>query len=74
MTVNTLVADTADLSITNTPSPVPVQANTTITYTQVVTNSGPSTATSVSADETLPANTTAQTLTGPADGLALSGR
>jgi uncharacterized repeat protein (TIGR01451 family) len=65
-TVNALVADTADLSITNTPSPVPVLANNTITYTQVVTNSGPSTATSVSVTETLPANTTAQTLTGPA--------
>jgi len=64
-TVNTLVADTADLSVTNSPSPVPVQANNTITYTQVVTNSGPSTATNVSLTETLPANTTAQTLTGP---------
>jgi uncharacterized repeat protein (TIGR01451 family) len=66
VTVNTLVANTADLSVTNTPSPVPVQANTTITYTQVVTNGGPSTATSVSLTETAPANTTAQTLTGPA--------
>jgi uncharacterized repeat protein (TIGR01451 family) len=65
-TVKALVADTADLSITNTPSPVPVLANNTITYTQVVTNNGPSTATSVSVTETLPANTTAQTLTGPA--------
>lgn len=64
-TVNTLVAGTADLSVTNTPSPVPVQPNNTITYSQVVTNSGPSTATSVSLTETLPPNTTAQTLTGP---------
>jgi uncharacterized repeat protein (TIGR01451 family) len=64
VTVNTLVADTADLSVTNTPSPVPVLAGGTITYTQVVTNSGPSTATSVSLTETVPANTTAQTLTG----------
>jgi uncharacterized repeat protein (TIGR01451 family) len=66
VTVNTLVADTADLSVTNTPSPVPVLANNTITYTQVVTNSGPSTATGVTLTETLPANTTAPTLTGPA--------
>jgi len=66
VTVNTLVADTANLSVTNTPSPVPVLANATITYTQIVTNSGPSTATGVSVTETLPANTTAQTLTGPA--------
>ena len=63
VTVTTLVANTADLSVTNSPSPVPVQANNTITYTQVVTNSGPSTATSASLTETLPANTTAQTLT-----------
>ncbi|MBZ5689567.1 MAG: DUF11 domain-containing protein [Acidobacteriia bacterium] len=66
VTVNTLVADTADLSVTNTPSPVPVLATGTITYTQVVTNSGPSAATSVSLTETVPASTTAQTLTGPA--------
>ena len=65
-TVNTVVADTADLSVTNTPNPVPVQANATITYTQVVTNSGPSTATSGSLVETVPSNTAAQTLTGPA--------
>ncbi len=66
VTVNTLVADTADLSVTNTPSPVPVLAGGTITYTQVVTNSGPSTATSASLTETVPASTTAQTLTGSA--------
>ena len=62
-TVNVGVADTADLSVTNTPNPVPVQAATTITYTQAVTNSGPSAATTASLTETLPANTTAQTLT-----------
>ena len=66
VTVNILVADTADLSITNTPSPVPVQANATITYTQVVTNSGPSAATSVNLTESVPANTSAQSLNGPA--------
>jgi uncharacterized repeat protein (TIGR01451 family) len=64
VTVNTLVANTADLSVTNSPNPVPVQANNTITYTQVVMNSGPSTATNANLTETLPANTTAQTLTG----------
>jgi len=63
VTVTTLVANTADLSVTNSPNPVPVQANNTITYTQVVTNSGPSTATNANLTETLPANTTAQTLT-----------
>ena len=44
-TVNVQVADSADLSVTNTASPVPVQAGNNITYTQVVTNTGPSTAT-----------------------------
>ena len=66
VTVGTYVLDSADLSVTNTPAPVPVQAGNNITYTQVVTNGGPSTATSVSLTETLPANTTAATLTGPA--------
>ena len=65
-TVNIQVADSADLSITNTASPIPVLANTHITYTQVVTNSGPSAATSVTLTETLPANTIAVSLTGPA--------
>jgi uncharacterized repeat protein (TIGR01451 family) len=56
--VNTIVADSADMSVTNTASPVPVQAGNTITYTQVVTNAGPSTATSASLTEVTPANTT----------------
>ena len=60
------VADSASLAITNTPSPVPVQAGNSITYTQVVTNSGPSAATSVTLTNALPANTTAVSLTGPA--------
>jgi uncharacterized repeat protein (TIGR01451 family) len=65
-TVNEQVAGSADLSVTNIANPVPVLANTNISYSQVVTNAGPSAATSVSLTETLPANTTAQTLSGPA--------
>lgn len=65
-TVSTQVLASANLSITNTPSPVPVQAGNNITYTQVVTNSGPSAATSVTLTNALPANTTAVSLTGPA--------
>ncbi len=64
-TVNTQVGTSADLAVTNTAAPVPVQANGTITYTQIVTNNGPSTATSVTLTDVLPANTVAQTLTGP---------
>jgi uncharacterized repeat protein (TIGR01451 family) len=65
-TVSIPVGDTVDLSVTNTASPVPVQAGNNITYAQVVNNAGPSTATSVTLTDTLPANTTAVSLTGPA--------
>ena len=65
-TVSITVGNSADLSVTNTPSPVPVIAGNTITYTQVVNNAGPSNATSVTLTETAPANTTGASLTGPA--------
>ena len=65
-TVNIQVADSADLSITNTASPVPVLAGNNITYTQVVTNNGPSTATSASLTEVTPPNTTFQSVSFPA--------
>ncbi|HKT87000.1 MAG TPA: hypothetical protein VJQ59_01095, partial [Candidatus Sulfotelmatobacter sp.] len=64
-TATTYVGSSADLSVTNTPNPVPVLAGGTITYTQVVTNAGPSGASSITLKNTLPANTTAQSLTGP---------
>jgi len=64
-TVNVQVADSADLSVTNAASPVPVQAGNNITYTQVVSNAGPSTA-NVTLTEALPANTAAVSLSGPA--------
>ena len=59
------VGNSANLGITNAASPVPVAATANVTYTQVVTNSGPSTATSVTLTDTLPANTTLVSLTGP---------
>jgi uncharacterized repeat protein (TIGR01451 family) len=65
-TVSIPVGTSADISVTDTPSPVPVQAGNNITYTQVVSNAGPSAAASVSLTDTLPANTTAVSLTGPA--------
>jgi uncharacterized repeat protein (TIGR01451 family) len=64
-TVNVLVADSADLSVTNSASPVPVLAGNNITYTQVVTNGGPSTATSASFTENTPPNTNYQSVAGP---------
>ena len=57
-TASVQVAGSADLSVTNSASPVPVVANTNITYTQVVTNAGPSVATNASFSEVLPPNTT----------------
>jgi uncharacterized repeat protein (TIGR01451 family) len=59
------VSGSANLSITNSASPVPVAAAANVTYTQVITNSGPSAATSVTLTDTLPANTTLVSLTGP---------
>jgi uncharacterized repeat protein (TIGR01451 family) len=65
-TVNLVVADSADLSVTNSASPVPVLAGNNITYTQVVANAGPSAATTTSFTETTPPNTTFQSITPPA--------
>ncbi len=66
VTVTTQVADSASLSITNLANPVPVAAGNNITYTQVITNTGPSAATTASMTETTPANTTFQSVTPPA--------
>ncbi len=63
--VNVQVADTADISVTNSGTPVPVLAGSNITYTQVVTNAGPSTAASATFTEITPANTNFQSITGP---------
>src|SRR5208282_6946868 len=49
---------TAELSITNTNTPNPVIAGNNITYTVVVTNNGPATASTVAFSEAIPANTT----------------
>ena len=59
-TVLTIVAaaNSADLMITNSASPNPVLAGANITYTVVVTNNGPASASSVTFTEAIPANTT----------------
>jgi uncharacterized repeat protein (TIGR01451 family) len=56
---------TADLSVTNTATPNPVAPGGTITYTQVVTNSGPLDALNAVFSEPIPANTTFSSLTPP---------
>ena len=64
-TVVTIVgaAGTADLSITNAASPNPVLAGNNITYTVVVTNNGPASASTVVFSESIPANTTLVSVT-----------
>ncbi len=51
-------ANSADLRITNSASPNPVLAGGNITYTIVVSNAGPASATSVFWNSAIPANTT----------------
>jgi len=64
--VATAISSVADLVMANAGAPNPVAAGANITYTQTVTNNGPSDATSVTFTETIPANTILQTITAPA--------
>ena len=57
-TETTLVNPLVDVLITKADSPDPVVAGQTLTYTLVVTNNGPSTATGVTVNDPLPANLT----------------
>ncbi len=61
-----IVSSSSDLAMANAGAPNPVAAGANITYTQTVTNNGPSDATSVTFTETIPANTTLQLATPPA--------
>jgi uncharacterized repeat protein (TIGR01451 family) len=51
-------ANQADMAVTMSENPNPVLAGAKITYTAVVANNGPATATTVTAVDTIPANTT----------------
>ncbi len=66
-TVNTLVAApaSADIAVTNSAAPTTVAPSANVTYTQSLSNNGPSTATSVSFTEAIPSNTTFQSLAKP---------
>ena len=61
-----VVASSADLSVTDLGSPNPVAAGSNITYTQIVTNSGPSAADNATLVATIPANTTFVSMASPA--------
>ena len=61
--VTAIVLATADLSITKTPAPGPYGTGMPLTYTIVVTNGGPNTATGVTVTDILPPGTTFQSAT-----------
>lgn len=58
----TVNARDADLSITKTDSPDPVLAGSDVTYTINVTNNGPDTSVNLTLSDSVPANTTFQSL------------
>jgi uncharacterized repeat protein (TIGR01451 family) len=60
---NTPVIAACDLAVTNTGTPSPVAAGGVITYTQVVTNTGPSNCSTATFTEPFPTNTTFTSLT-----------
>jgi uncharacterized repeat protein (TIGR01451 family) len=65
-TVVITTATQADISVTTVGSPNSVQAGANLTYTQQVTNNGPAAASATTTfSETVPANTTFQSLTVP---------
>jgi len=61
--ITTIALATADLSITKTAGPGPFGTGLPLTYTIVVTNGGPNTATGVTVTDVLPPGTTFQSAT-----------
>ncbi|MDP9193403.1 MAG: ExeM/NucH family extracellular endonuclease [Acidobacteriota bacterium] len=64
-TATTTVAASADLSVTKSDTPDPVNAGANLTYTITVNNAGPSNATTVSLSDILPAETLFVSLASP---------
>jgi len=64
-TATTNITACADLSVTKTDSPDPVTAGTNLTYTIMVKNNGPNTATAVSMTDALPTGTSFVSVTCP---------
>ena len=65
-TAVTIVVPMADLTITKSDFPDPVPLGELLTYTLIITNTGPNDAANVSLFETLPTFVTLQTVTAPA--------
>jgi uncharacterized repeat protein (TIGR01451 family) len=72
-TASTTVLTQADLSVTKSDSPDPVNMRSTLTYTIVANNAGPSTATGVTLTDTLPSNVTFRSATPSQGTCSLSG-
>src|SRR6185436_10680701 len=68
VTAGTTVTAVADVSITNTDNPDPVNAGASLAYTLDASNAGPSTAQTITVTDTLPAGVTFQNTTGTASG------
>ncbi|MGA8810230.1 MAG: DUF11 domain-containing protein, partial [Thermoanaerobaculia bacterium] len=67
VTVSTsYVVPTANLAVTNSDSPDPVNSGGTITYTQTITNNGPDAATNANITESIGSGVTFQSITTPA--------
>lgn len=64
-TTSVTLSTLADDAITNTPSSTSVPAGSNITYTQIVTNNGPAASPNTTMTESLPANTSFVSATGP---------
>lgn len=65
-TATTTVATSADVQITKIDTPDPVTAGTNLTYTITVSNAGPSTASTLAMNDTVPTGTTFVSLSSPA--------
>ncbi|MFN8454391.1 MAG: DUF11 domain-containing protein [Anaerolineae bacterium] len=73
VTATTTITQNTDLSITKSDSPDPVTAGANLTYNLSVTNNGPSNATGVTVQDTLPAGVTFQSFTSGAPCSHVSG-
>src|SRR6202035_1521761 len=67
------VVSSADVCLTNSASPNPVAAGSNITYTQIVTNTGPSAGDNATLIATIPSNTTYVSIAAPSGWTCITG-